>query len=303
MRVGWWTKAAVQAVLAKAPQGHRLNHILQHARGSHRPQKTKQRLRWMLDFHRWARKHVSVRDAHVVEIGTGWDGLHPALLALFGAKRITTFDHVAHLRVRPLRTALDAIAESIDAVADVAGRSRAKIEACLHDMQCAPNVAQTLAAANIDYRAPASGEAVMADIQDADIFCSYAVLAHIPENQLGGLHQTARRMLRPGGVALHHVGLQDPFNDVNGGDNFQYLAYEDDLWRTIGDNSIASNNRLRVDAHARLLAESGLRTIAEQRLIEPGDLERARAKPIAKRFSETRLEDLAVTTWRVVAEA
>jgi SAM-dependent methyltransferase len=113
---------------------------------------------------------------------------------------------------------------------------------------------EALAAAGIEYRAPADALSLLSADERFDLVFSYTVLEHVPPHEVPGLLSASRRLLAPGGVALHFIDLEDHADPVNR--PFDFLR-EPGKWTD--ENCGVRGNRIRFSRWRRLLDESGLK--------------------------------------------
>lgn len=291
----WQLKVAIQAVLARVPGGEAVNHRLQRARGRHTPEAIRSRIDEAIDFLVSINPPLDLVDKSVVEVGTGWDGLHPIVLSVLGAKRIVTFDHVRHLRgdhallvarelaAHPRLAELEALEPS----------ARARVETLA---RC-EDLGALLAAAGIEYIAP--GDATKTGLPPASVhvFYSFAVLEHVSEKVVVGLLTEAKRVLAPGGVMVsvigtgdHYISMDPTITQVN------FLRYPEWLWAPLVKNKISYHNRLREKWFLDRFAEVGARVVWKESHLDERDVAAAAGMKVNQRFRGMTPEELAV--WR-----
>jgi SAM-dependent methyltransferase len=297
----WLAKALTQACLARIPFGEQINHRLQILNGMRTDAYLKPRVGWGVSFWERIDGRASVEGADVVEVGTGWDAIHTILLYALGARKIWTYDHVPHLRFEFAQRVVAEARRQGPQLAAAGRQDAAKVDARLAVLEQTRDLQSFLAAMNTVYVAP--GDASVTGLPDhsVDVVYSYAVLAHPPTAVVESLAEEARRTLRPGGLAIHRIGLDDPFNLWKHGDEVDFLRFSEATWGVLGDNSIQSNNRLRGVEHLAMYESRGADLIWVNKVVKPRHLERVRTMKVAKRFAHLPPEELAVTEMDMIA--
>ena len=211
----------------------------------------------LLALYREAGGHLP--GSHCVEIGTGWCPWVPLLLRLGGAGRVLTID------VNPWLTHRTALATTRDLharaerAADVVQRDAAWVRGQLAPLLATRTLAEWLAASAIDYRCPGDARALDLPAASVDVVLSSNVLEHVAAADLARLHGEAKRVLRPGGLAVHRFNPQDHFaagdRSITGANFLRFSAQE---WRRLGGDGLAPHNRLRCVQHAELVRNAGL---------------------------------------------
>lgn len=274
----WIAKAAVQSVLARAPYGEQINHRLQRtvvSKGDHRFDDVIGSLENLS-------RHVSIKDAAVVEAGTGWDGLPTIWLSAHGAAEIHTYDHMPHLRLGLAKSAALTLLERYP--------QNARLEA----MSSSASFDQFLASGRIHYAAPADATRTGLPEGSVDIYFSYAVLEHVPETVIDAMVAEARRVLKPDGVFFAVVGLHDHYVGMNGASKVNFLQYPEWMWALLVKNKFSYHNRLRERDFLDRLRASGANIIDVQSRVDPADLDQVREMKIDPRFKSYTPEELAV---------
>lgn len=286
----WKLKVLVQAVLAHLPGGEKINHQLQRSSGRARPDYVARRMAELAQAFDVLKAQHSIKDAVVVEVGTGWDALPTLCLSGEGAARIHTYDHVRHLRFDLVR---DAAAAAVSF--SPAWKSLAAVSSC-------EGLSDALESARVSYTAP--GDAARTGLADnsVDIYFSYAVLEHVPEQAARDIFMEARRVLKLDGVFYAMIGLHDHYNGFDPRvSKINFLRYPEWLWRLMVQNKISYHNRLRERDFLDMLGECGAVMSVVNSTIDPADLEALNSMRIDRRFERFTPEELATTRTEIIA--
>lgn len=229
-----------------------------------------------------------IKNAVVVEVGMGWDALPTLCLSGAGAKQVHTYDHEHHLRYELAVQAATQAAEHWPA---------------LHDVAESDTLPRLLSRAHVSYTAP--GDAAHTGLADhsVDIYFSYAVLEHVPEDLVPAIVAEARRVLKPTGVFYALIGLHDHYNGFDSRvSKVNFLRYPEWLWAVLVKNKISYHNRMRERDFLEILSANGADLVTIQSVIDPQDLDRVKSMKIDGRFRGYSPEELATTQTEIVAK-
>ena len=287
----WLLKLLIQFVLAWMPCGEPLNHLLQHLKGSHSRRRLHARLPSVISALVSAGP-AKIEGSTVVEIGTGWTGIVPVALYMLGAGRIVTYDHVAHLREKRVRAVLDEVSASLDQIAKLTPIPAPVLADRLAKVSSAKDLTALLRSMNIDYRAPADAAQTGLPEGSVDVVCSYAVLEHVPESLIGELAVETRRILKPGGLAIHYIGLFDHHHKCG----VHFLQIPAKWWAFFGQNRISYHNRLRERQFVEIFRSYGGSVSVVSHTTNPTDLLALGTMTIDPSFAGFTHEELAIST-------
>lgn len=235
----WIAKAALQRTISMLPRSHSLNYLLQkHITKSLDPGPVwfKRRLRecrWHLEnyFNTIARK-----DAHLLELGTGWYPTVPLSFWLCGVSNIVTIDIQPVLRREFFRATCESFIASgesgeLTQALPWVKEDRVSLLRRVADREAPP--AQLLAELGI--------KAVVKDARETglesgsiDFFWSNGVLYEIPEGILTSIFAEFSRVASPTAVMSHYVLMKDPYADFDLSITpFNFLKYSDWTWNLL----------------------------------------------------------------------
>lgn len=293
----WKLKAYALAVLSRVPAGQEAYLALQAIAGTNRL-KADEGLRRAIELVGLMRE--AGRDPGglvVLEIGTGWHPLVPTVLHLIGAHRIITIDKNPWLSWSSASETFAALSSRLDTIAaglavNVVDVQNRYDEAAKRQCQDLPSL---LSALNIDYRYPVSVEHTHLPDEAIDIVCSSNVLEHLPLETLRGLHAESRRILKPGGLAVHRFNPADHYSHSDKSiSSVNFLEYPEGRWRFYG-SGLAYHNRLRCSQHLQVLVDAGFSILVDRRRVDEDALALLKRGSIAvdRAFAGLSLEDLA----------
>lgn len=284
----WKAKVATQFVLAHLPFGEQINHRLQRVQARRRGENHKQqRVVEIVASVASLAEYKAIKGATIVEVGTGWDALPTLALLGAGAFHIHTFDHQRH--VRP------------DLLADAAAR----LAPFYSSSHCLEQAAATGAfdPCRVSYAAPADATQTGLPSQSVDVFYSYAVLEHVPEETIFALIAEAKRVLKPDGVFYALIGLHDHYNGFDPArvSKVNFLRYPEWAWKLLVKNNISYHNRLRERDFIDMLARAGASIAYRKGEVHQADLAEVQSMALAGRFAGYSPDELAVTRSELIA--
>ena len=299
--VDWKAKVAVQFCLAHVPGGERLNYALQTLRKSRSREKTQARVVKLAEMIALVRRFVELDGASVVEVGTGWDAINAIMLSLLGANTVYTFDHVRHVRRAEVAKTIEAIQDSLDEIAVATSVPVPTLRKRVRLMASASSLDSLFQSAGIAYRAP--GDAAQTALPDAsvDLFYSYAVLEHVPDEVVGALTRESRRVLKRDGVAFHAIGEHDHYVDFDATiSKVNFLQYPEWAWKLFVKNGISYHNRMREKQFLDLFTSHGAHVRFLRSFVDDRDLDALTTMKIDRRFSGMSAHELAVNRTEVI---
>jgi ubiquinone/menaquinone biosynthesis C-methylase UbiE len=225
----WIAKAITQAILSVLPYGENINRILQKLNkfDKHFENHVIRNIRHLMQMRSWIQRD-NFNGCTVVEVGTGWIPTVPLALSLWGV--VHSYDHMRHLRQVDL-----------DKTSDILSK--------YYDLSCLPSP-------HFEYHAP--GDAAQCKLPDdsIDLHISIAVFEHIPVDAIRQILKEAKRIMKPGGLLYHHIGLHDHFADFEPALTYvNFLKFSNMTWKLLGQNKMHFHNRLRASDFVKLFSE------------------------------------------------
>jgi hypothetical protein len=315
----WWVKVLGQNALGLIPEpwGSKANltmaRLLQ-GKIEERPTASAYRIARSVRNLALAREYANFRTegAHVLELGTGWRGGDLALLVVFGARKITTFDHRQWLQADAFRHSVRLIENSFAFIEQ---------EAKMHCADPTANLSRLLDACRSD----SSLDVILADIGverhirpnaspidvpltrgDVDLFYTESVLQRLPLEAVGPIMDyVLRELLRDGGAVFHRTDQRDIHTLDHIGNKrwaLEYLKYPDVIFRHFLSGKFTSQNRLRESDWLEMLKDNGIAIGYIESRIVKGDLEITKSFKPARRFRNKSIVDLATRCSLIVGQ-
>jgi SAM-dependent methyltransferase len=296
----WRVKAVVQGVLSRCAGGERINDLLQRVTGERRdPERhvaSKVHDDWLVHAAHLGELRFPLDGVEMLEVGTGWLPVMPLCFALAGVRRCHTLDLRRHLAEGAARLALRHLRPHLDPIAAAVGADAARVRERWARWAALRDDASLLRAAGVEYLAPA--DASRCELPDAsvDLVFSNSVLEHVPAETLDPLMSETRRLLAPGGLALHSVNCGDHYAYFDRRITpIHYLRYSARAWRW-WNNDLLFQNRLRPVDFVEAARRAGLDVALVRHRPRPELLARLGELPIAEEFRRYPPEQLCSTS-------
>lgn len=294
----WKYKAHALALLSRVPGGRSLYHLLQRFGGTNRIHLDRDlgRAYELVDLIDQAGETIAGRE--VFEIGTGWRPFVPFVMALAGAKKVTTVD------INPWLTkkyAVETWRALEDRLSEIAAHCRVPEDDVVGRYRAVPanprKLRDLLEPLNIEYIHPGDARHTGLPDESVDLIVSSNVLEHIPEEIQEAIHRESLRILRPGGLSVHRFNPQDHYSTIDGTiTHANFLRYSEQEWHWYGGTGLAYHNRLRSRQYRELFDRVGLETVVYRERVDQRSVAALRAGllPVAECFHRFTIEELAV---------
>ena len=302
--MNWRVKALVQKTLSLVPGGIAVNDYLQQTLGELRrfDQQVASRVSdWTISLGHMRELGGAPEGLSLLEIGAGWMPVLPTCYALAGAARCRTFDLNRHISARLTFRMIRQLERHLPEIACAAGRSEADVDRAYRRLRDAVSLEDLLARASVEYLAPADASATALPPASVDVVFSNAVLEHVPSAAIRAIMRETRRLLRPGGLAIHSVNCGDHFAYFDPNITaINYLKYSDRHW-SLWNSRILYQNRLRPSDFLTMAARAGLAVVLEKWRPRPDLLAALPRMRIASVFRRYPPEQLCSTSLDFVA--
>ena len=243
---------------------------------------------WLCDVVR--RTQLSSGPIRALELGTGWTHFYGIFLRLFFEVDLVAFDVQDNRQFSALQRRFAALIPLLKNYVEDAETLR-RAGSIGDEIAAAASFDDLYRRLGIRYLLRADGQLDDLASETFDLVFSIDVLEHIPREALETALASTARVLRPGGVSAHQIGLDDHLNHyVTNTASKQYIRYTDRTWRRWFENRLQYFNRAQMPDFERGFERAGL-TLVEARTDEdPGLLDRLRPSPDFKHYKETDLQ-------------
>jgi SAM-dependent methyltransferase len=238
------------------------------------------------------RKHAALQPSdRLLELGTGWMHWYAVYLRLFFDVRTTTLDVWDNRQFGAFKACFSRLHERMQRE-PAAPAARATLERLL----TAESFDGVYSALGFNHVIVPDGSLTQfADGAFASAF-SMHVLEHVHRDAVPRLLRDLHRVLRPGAIAIHQIGIDDHLAHYDrSASRKQYLAYSDRLWSALFENEVQYINRLQKSDWIRAFEHAGF--VLLDQITERASLERLRISPSFSGYSR---DDLACTILTLV---
>jgi SAM-dependent methyltransferase len=298
----WILKAVVQKGISYLPYKQELNFFFQKyitrgvaltdAHFVYKLEAARDHLRFYTRF-----GTVPLAEARVLELGTGWYPIVPAILYLAGCNAIESIDIRNWLTVERQLTAYRKILEYYDSgrLSPYLANPQSDRIGLLRELCRSPSPRSAGISERVGLRTTIMDATALTYADDTfDLICSNNTFEHIHAPVLREILREFKRVLKPRGVMSHFVDLSDHFAHLDGSITiYHFLRFSEGQWRWI-DNDIQPQNRLRWPDYRAVYAELGIAIRAEE--VRAGDLQALATVPVHPQFAaRLTAEELAVS--------
>jgi SAM-dependent methyltransferase len=241
----------------------------------------------------WVNAVLPIKDATVLEVGSGWQPMIPVLYSVAGASRVYLTDLNVLLRPDTFSAALRALRTERQVIVNDLEVDAQMLDHVLRE-DPARSMQERLKELHLVYLAPCDCRSLSLPADSLDVVTSRACLEHIPPDVLQDIFHESYRLLKRGGLACHWVDPSDHWEHQDKSlTRVNFLKYPDALFRWTSINPINYQNRLRHPEYVEMLGKAGFRLIREERQVDEASLRSLPHIRIAKRFRRFSYEDLA----------
>lgn len=210
------------------------------------------------------RKYDAVSDGmRLLEVGTGWMHFYSIFLRLFYDVRVTLVDAWDNRQLVALKKFFSDLDNVLDAEFELSDQERSRAHGILQKIAGVGSFEELYELLDFEYAIDPTLSTL--DSGDYDLIFSEGVLEHVhltdvPE-QIGNMN----RVLKPGGVQFHHIGIGDHLAgyDANASAK-QYIIYSERTWRMWFENVVQYVNRVQRSEFRKMFVDTGMNVLEEQ---------------------------------------
>lgn len=225
------------------------------------------------------------------ELGTGWMHFYTLYLSLFEDIRPTTFDIWDNRQFASLKANFAQVLEAYSILGDLAPVLFARIQDRVAAITGSADFQELYARTSLRHIIDRNGS--LADIPGAsqDLVFSMDVLEHVPRRYMDVAIGDQFRILRPGGFAIHQIGIDDHLAHYDSrASRKQYLRYSKGLWEALYENQVQHFNRLSFREFQSVFRTCGFREVESVAQREPSALRDITVHPMFQDQDQESLE-------------
>jgi len=241
------------------------------------------------------------------DLGTGHRIVFPLVCWLLGAEKIFTVDLNPYLREAIVREDLEYIKNHREQVRELfAGRIYGRrFEELLPFIEKKWRLADLLEFCHTTYLAPCDAAELPIASQSVDCYTSFVVIQHIPPETLKKIIAEGNRVVKSGGVFLHHIDHSDQFSHVDPTISaINFLQFDEAEWKRLAGNRYAYASRLRHDDYEDLFRAAHHEILFCKLGVDPAlrELLEKNELKLAERFATKSKDVLAATSSWIVSK-
>ena len=241
-----------------------------------------------------------------VEIGTGHMVNLPTAFWLLGAGETITVDLNRYLSEKLVKESNQYVRENEQSMLNVFGdrsASRTFQDRFAQLKAFRGGLDDLLAMMNVRYFSPSDARALPIGDKSADFHVSNTVLEHIAAGVLSEILAEAKRVLRRGGLLVHHIDPSDHFSHSDDSiAAINFLKFSDGEWRRLAGNRFMYHNRLRARDFVSLFEGAGARILRSEKQVDERSLMVLHnGFAVAKEFASVLPDELATTELSLMA--
>lgn len=265
----WQRRALIYRFFDTVPGGHQLFELVRMFGGGLRNFDVGKRKYAIFEMcNLLSSENKSVAGQKLVEIGSGWHPVLPALFYAMGASSIIMTDIVRHMRQDYVESTIDYLIQHTDVIAEITGISGDLITS--RWMELKPGKHSWLDVwqdKGIVYEAPFDFAETEWPSDSVDMIYSNSCLGYIPLSILEQIFKESARLLRPGGWIAHDISVYDDYSAIDKSITpLNFLGYSEAEWERMGNSRLHYQNRLRPQRYFDLAQGNDLQILVFRRL-------------------------------------
>lgn len=208
-------------------------------------------------------KNTGQHQATILELGTGWTHFYSIFLRLFYDLDIIAFDIWDNRQFLALGKRFAKLANLLP---NLIPKNQAhylnRIQQLTEGLSQCKTFDEVYNLLGITYVVEPSGNLDFLADESVDMVFSVDVLEHIEKGALNRTIRSMRRVLKPGGISAHQIGLDDHLQHyAHGMASKQYLKFSDSVWKILFENKIQYFNRIQLPDFQVLFKSNGFHLI------------------------------------------
>ncbi len=249
----------------------------------------------------WIRSLMPLEGSSILEIGSGWQPLIPALFSLAGAGRVYLTDVNRLCVPASFQAAMVSLRKHRRTILDRLGISEQYFGRTVELEPGAPLEA-AFERLGFEYLAPCDCRSLPLRGGSVDAVVSRAVLEHIPAPVIEAIFAESHRVLKPGGVACHLIDTSDHWEHQDKSiSKVNFLKFPDAFFRLTCLNSLNYQNRLRHCEYINMFRNARFSVLRGDRQVDPEAVRALGSLRLAMRFQAFAADDLASVRSSILA--
>jgi SAM-dependent methyltransferase len=230
-------------------------------------------------------------NVHALELGSGWMHFYALYLRLFEDMRITLYDVWDNRQLGALKSAFGEVATNATVFANHTPQEIARAKAVIATVAKAQTFEEIYEHLGFNYIVDPEGGLSSLENGVYDFIFSMDVLEHVRKESLEKSIESYYRVLRPGGLSIHQIGVDDHLTHYDqSSSKKQYLAYSESRWRHMFQNDVQYFNRCSFDEFRTIFLRIGFEEAEASTDRQPEELAGIKIAPQFRNQSQESLE-------------
>ncbi len=213
----------------------------------------------------WCEKQKAIWDgARILEVGTGWMHSESIFLRFLYDVKTVLFDVWDNRQLAGLKRYCSEIGCWIGDGLQLKAPQKERVHKVVRIVSAASCFEEIYEALGFRYVIDRTG--TLSQLQDGmfDFVYSVAVLEHVDRDVICDLSKDFYRVLKPGGMCLHIIDLEDHLMRFSRARNMcqkHYLSYSEKIWRLFFENKVQYFNRIQCFEWLEIMEKTGLELV------------------------------------------
>ena len=231
----------------------------------------------------------------ILELGTGWLHWEALTLRLFYDIKAVLFDVWDNRQLGGLKNYVRQLGAKLNDGFGLTAAELNRARSIIEEILKVESFDQLYELLGFEYVVESSGSLRQFQNGSFQLVVSGGVLEHVKREALPDLIAETRRILRPGGWAVHSIDTADHLEHYDRTVSPKmYLRFSEETWKRLCENEVQYINRVQRGEWLELFKANGFELIEEEaRRVDIGGLN------LAKRFADMDKGDLECTVLRV----
>jgi len=244
---------------------------------------------------RLVKQHAIVKDGdRILELGTGWLHWEAITLRLFFDLEAVLFDVWDNRQLGGLKNYLKQLRPLLSTGFELSDAELRRAQSLIDSIIKVESFAELYQLLGFTYAVESSGSLDQFPNNSFQLVVSGGVLEHVDRRALPTLIDETRRILKPGGWAVHSIDTSDHLSHYDEKASKKlYLGFSEFKWNCLCENEVQNINRVQRGEWLELFLSRGFILVEEDaRRVDISGLR------IADRFAQMDRQDLACTVLR-----
>jgi len=245
---------------------------------------------------RLQRQHNIVSNGdRILELGTGWLHWEALTLRLFYDIKAVLFDVWDNRQLGGLKNYVRQLGSKLNDGFELSAAELSRARSIIDEILKVESFDQLYELLGFEYVIESSGSLCQFSDNSFQLVVSGGVLEHVKREALPLLIGETRRILKPGGWAVHSIDTADHLEHYDRTVSPKmYLSFSEETWRRLCKNEVQYINRMQRGEWLELFKANGFELIEEEaRRVDIGRLK------LASRYAQMDKGDLECTVLRL----